>query len=59
MTIHSEATKRVFERALERLKSSLSERELAVLQALLGAGSFGDVDRIEAALEQPRERRDA
>jgi hypothetical protein len=50
MAQHSEATTRVFERALELLETKLDADRVAALRGLVAAGELGDLARLEEIL---------
>jgi hypothetical protein len=50
MSQYSEATLRVFERALDRLKGKLDEDRLATLRGLVAKGQLGDLEQVERIL---------
>lgn len=58
MAEYSEATIRVFERALDTLQGKLDEERLLALRKLVAEGQLGDMDAVERILG-PKEQLDA
>ena len=54
----SEATRRVFERALSNLDGKLGDDLLSAIRALVTEGNFGCMDKLEEILA-PKEASDA